>query len=110
MQISEDVPKEEAKKEEKSQEPNDKRLFDTIYGMPQKSPTEEDEDEELLTSVNQANMHKLIELDSTIHCKQFNIMVVGPAGVGKSSFIEIFLQKFNFTAFEREFGHKTGVR
>ena len=70
MQISEDVPKEEINKDEKlSQEPNDKRLFDTIYGMPQKSPTDEDEDEELLKSVNQENMHKLIELDSTIHCK-----------------------------------------
>ena len=78
--------------------------------MPQKPHGDEDEDEELPKSVNQANMHRLIELESTVHCKQFNIMVVGPAGVGKSSFIEVFLQKFNYTAFEQEFGHQTGVR
>jgi GTPase SAR1 family protein len=44
-------------------------------------------------------MHRLIETDSTANCKQFNIMVVGPAGVGKSSFVEMFLQKFNLEAF-----------
>lgn len=40
-------------------------------------------------------------------------MVVGPAGVGKSSFIEIFLRKFNYDAFKRVYGtldgHETGV-
>ena len=44
-------------------------------------------------------MHRLIETDSTANCKQFNIMVAGPAGVGKSSFVEMFLQKFNLEAF-----------
>jgi septin family protein len=36
-----------------------------------------------------------LNTDSKTHQK-INIMCVGPAGVGKTSFIEIFMKKFNF--------------
>ena len=48
-------------------------------------------------------MHKLARSDHHKHTKHFNLMVVGAAGVGKSSFIEMFLKKFNLKAYKKEF-------
>ena len=60
---------------------------------------------EVMEDVDADNMHKLARSEGGKIYKSFNLMVVGPAGVGKSSFADLFLSKFNLKAFKK---HNSG--
>ena len=57
--------------------------------------------QDLLASVNINNLHQLNQEDSNLAHKgvstDFNIMVCGGTGIGKSSFVDLFLKKFNYS-------------
>ena len=50
-------------------------------------------------------MHELLDSSRELEGKgpkvNFNIMVCGPSGSGKSSFIDLFIRKFNFKVAEQ---------
>jgi septin family protein len=54
---------------------------------------------DILSSVTVENMGKLNSPEALIAKKgaatDFNILVCGAAGIGKSSFVELFIKKFN---------------
>ena len=54
-----------------------------------------------MASVNINNLHQLNQEDSNLAHKgvstDFNIMVCGGTGIGKSSFVDLFLKKFNYS-------------
>ena len=47
-------------------------------------------------SITKTNLHTLSQSKCTTN---FNIMVCGKSGIGKSSFAELFMKKFNLTEF-----------
>lgn len=60
-------------------------------------------EKDLLKSVDADNLHHLAESNAGLGAPlaetvRFNVMVCGPAGTGKSSFIDMFLKKFNLKA------------
>lgn len=56
---------------------------------------------DVMASVTQENLWELNRPEATIAKKgaatDFNILVCGAAGIGKSSFVELFIKKFNLT-------------
>lgn len=58
-------------------------------------------DETLHESVTQQNLHRQCSIDEKKEC--FNIMVAGASGIGKSSFVDLFLMKFNIKEAEKFF-------
>jgi predicted GTPase len=52
---------------------------------------------ESVTMNNVQNLNSPSNLARKGAATDFNILVCGAAGVGKSSFVELFLKKFNFT-------------
>lgn len=59
---------------------------------------------DLKESVTQENLHELLDSfrqPEKGHKVNFNIMVCGPSGSGKSSFIDLFIRKFNFKVAEQ---------
>lgn len=81
----------------------EEQLYQTLPGRKPEPHLSAHEEQELLKSVTADNMHRLAQSNDVLCARsaetvRFNIMVCGPAGVGKSSFIDLFLKKFNLKA------------